>query len=328
MNRLGLVTVALGLAALATTSSKAADVLVQKTDIKSGVGYTVIADEQALTVAFDFSGPIRLMQMAHNGFEVYVNPAGKKKTTEGLIVRPLRPEAKQGPNGPGSKKPEGAPEMNPGERPEGMPERPEGAPEGMPERQPGDSVPPAGFMAPPAGFEGAPGGQPGGPQGGPRKHGSLGFEEAVWFIGADSTTVALDGSQGFKAYLDQTDGKNRCVVVIPIESIQLGKKKIEKVMLGLKSEPQAAPAGPDGKKGGQRQGTPPSGGRGGMGGPGGGGGMGGPGGGMGGPGGGGGMGGPGGGMGGPGGGMPGGQMGGFGASSTASNTIEVWFKCK
>lgn len=248
-------------------SVQAADVLVQNVDEKSGVGYTVIADDASLVMAFDFSGPIRLMQMANNGFQVYINPNGKKKTEQGLQVLGLRPERPQGMK-------EG---FNPGEQPQ----------------RPADGERPK--------FEF------------PEK---MDFKQGSWFNGSDTTAVVFnEEGSGFKAYLDRADEKNRCVVIIPLDAINMDGKELKDIMVGLVSEPSKRnmPDFSKGERNGQRpegfpagegfegrfQGPPP-------GAPGMGPGMGGPG------------------MGSgmrPGGNFPGGQ-------NRPSMKIEVWFKCR
>ena len=257
-------------------SVQAAEILVQDKDLKSGVGYTVITDDATLTMAFDFSGPIRLMQMARNGFTVYVSPNGKKKTTQGLIVKGLRP-----------------------------PRRNEG---GMaPERDQ---------------FSASQGDKPELPVQGENQHPKpekIPFNYGLWINGVDTTQILFDAgeSTGFKAYLDQDDGKNRCVVVITLDAVDMKGKKPKDMMVGLMSEPTekgAMPALPKGEGNGQQPPVDFQGGdrrEGGMPGPPPGGGMGGPGGGRGGRG-------------------PGMGPGGSSASgqNASSNKIEVWFKCR
>lgn len=257
-------------------SVQAAEILVQDKDIKSGVGYTVITDDATLTMAFDFSGPIRLMQMARNGFTVYVSPNGKKKTTQGLIVKGLRPPRR---NEGGMPSERTQLSTSQGEKPE-LPvqgEKPQLKPEKMP------------------------------------------FTHGLWVNGSDTAQILFDAgeSTGFKAYLDQADDKNRCVVVIPLDAVDMNGKKLKDIMVGLVSEPTekgAMPALPKGEGNGQQPPADFQGGdrrEGGMPGPPPGGGMRGP-------------------AGGRGGRGPGMGPGGSSASgqNTSSNKIEVWFKCR
>ncbi len=83
----------------------AAEILKQDKDIKSGVGYTVVQDDNTLTFAFDFSGPMRLMQLAQNGFNLYLNEKGNKSETIGVSILPFRPEPKKGHPGEGGQQP-------------------------------------------------------------------------------------------------------------------------------------------------------------------------------------------------------------------------------
>lgn len=256
-------------------SIRGAVVLKQDKDLKSGVGYTVVLDDQSVTLAFDFSGPMRLMQLARNGFSVYVNEKGKKSGDVGLIVSGIRPPQ--------------------------PPERRE-----LPQGEDKDHKSKTGTP------------------------GDVVFEQAFWKKGSDSIFLDLTNeTTGFKVYLDCTDDKYRCVVVIPSGSVNpAGIGKPEKMMIGLLSENTIAgpPAGIPSKRSesegdsgfgsmeGGPGGTMPAGGM-----PGGGMGMSG-----------GGMGRPGGGPGGPGGGRPGGPPpGGMGEpNQSASNEIKLWFKCK
>lgn len=155
----------------------AAEILVQDKDFNSGVAYTVIADENSLTLAFDFSGPIRLMQMAHNGYWIYVNPKGKKKKETGIHIDGIQP-----PRAERNKPAENNPPV-------------------MPEK--------------------------------------IQFETAQWVSGNDTTQIRLNETTGLKAYIDRSDDKNRCVVVIPIEMIELKGKKLTDLMIGLISTPEA-----------------------------------------------------------------------------------------
>ncbi|MEG2180307.1 MAG: hypothetical protein RRZ66_07090 [Bacteroidales bacterium] len=235
----------------------AAEILVQDKDFNSGVAYTVIADDNTLTLAFDFSGPIRLMQMAHNGYWVYLNPKGKKKKETGVHIDGLRPPRAERDKPVENKPPE------------------------MPEK--------------------------------------MQFETAQWVSGNDTAQIRLNGTAGLKAYLDRTDDKNRCVVVIPIEMIELQGKELTDLMIGLVSTPEATGAirlkaqrermADDSPAPNFREGNRPE--RGMQGPP--------PGGGM-----------RGGGKGGPGMGAPGRGGDSFqgGSKSASSNKIEVWFKSK
>lgn len=167
---------------------KAAEILIQDKDMKSGVGYTVVSDDQSLVIAFDFSGPIRLMQMTRNGFGVYANPRGKKKTEIGLLVEGVRPPRPTHPGTPF------------GENTNGMM-----SPDSMPKPEIGE----------------------------------IKFANAKWVEGNDTTEIQLNQPDSpFRVYLDQTDGKNRCVVVLPLGLLDReGKLNPRNLMIGLVSDP-------------------------------------------------------------------------------------------
>ncbi|MDO5569871.1 MAG: hypothetical protein Q4F97_00210 [Bacteroidales bacterium] len=66
-------------AALSSKESLGQTILKQEQDVKSGITYNVSIDNDKLILDFRFSGPLRMMQMAQSGFNVYFNEKGKKK---------------------------------------------------------------------------------------------------------------------------------------------------------------------------------------------------------------------------------------------------------
>ena len=62
------------------------DLVTKGKDKKSGVKYNVTQNEDTLYFEFEFSGPIRLRQVAQNGFSLMINENGKKKAEKTLIV--------------------------------------------------------------------------------------------------------------------------------------------------------------------------------------------------------------------------------------------------
>ena len=131
--------IVMALAFLPVISCLGADVTKKGKDSKSGLSYEVNIDEENIVLELGFSGPLRLMQVVQNGFELYVNENGKKKTDMGLIVEgnePRRPRNKNGNQERGNNQNRsGNRNMpQPGELPEGF------DPENMP------PMPPMGMM--------------------------------------------------------------------------------------------------------------------------------------------------------------------------------------
>ncbi len=74
-------------ALLPCVSALAANTVKEGKDIKSGLDYKVDIDDANIKIEFGFSGHLRLMQVIENGFSVYINENGKKKTDMGLVIK-------------------------------------------------------------------------------------------------------------------------------------------------------------------------------------------------------------------------------------------------